>query len=50
VEASEGRDAMQSLIDRTTEALYNQSQKEIDKLQELKDATDEANSKLINKI
>ena len=50
VESNKGRDAMQDLIDRVTDALYDQTQKEIDKLQEIKDATEEANTALITKL
>ena len=50
IEENEGRDAMSDLIDRVTDALYDQSQKEIDKLQEIKDATETANANLISKL
>lgn len=50
VESNKGRDAMQDLVDRVTDALYDQTQKEIDKLQEIKDATDDANATLISKL
>ena len=48
--SNENRDAMNDLVNRVTDALYDQGQKEIDKLSEIKDATDTANSNLINKI
>ena len=50
VEESEGRDAYVDLVNRTSEAIKNASQKEIDKLGELNDAISSSNEKLISKI
>lgn len=50
VEASEGRDAYQDLIERVTDAIVDTHQEEIDKLGELNDSINTANDKLINKL
>ena len=50
VEASEGRDAYQDLIERVTDAIIDARQEEIDKLDELNDSINTANDKLLSKI
>ena len=47
---NKNRQSYADLVERATDALYEQYQKEIDKLTEIKDATEEANAELIGKI
>ena len=50
VEASEGRDAYQDLVERVTDAIIDARQKEIDKLSEVNDSINSANDKLVEKL
>lgn len=50
VEESTGREAYKSLIDRVTDALEQVQQKEIDKLSDINDSINDANTQLLNKI
>ena len=50
VESNENRDAYKELIDRVTNAIKENRQKEIDKLADINDSINDANKKLIDKI
>ena len=50
VKAAEGRSTVVEIVDRIVDALYQEGQKQIDKLSEIQDATETANSNLISKI
>jgi chromosome segregation ATPase len=50
VKSNENRDAYKELIDRVTNAIKENRQKEIDKLADINDSINDANKKLIDKI
>jgi hypothetical protein len=48
--SNENRDAYKELVDRVTDAIADSRQKEIDKLSEVNDSINSAQSNLVNKM